>query len=123
MASALIFGLVWIPRWLFGRKRARHIPVRALPFAAILTLIAALWGAAMSIERIGELSFFPVLAFAGTIAFAVLSVASLWAALRAASRNEIHWGVRVHAVLVSVACCAITAFLGTWHLIGLRMWG
>jgi hypothetical protein len=30
--------------------------------------------------------------------------------------------VRIHSLLVSIACCGIAAYLGYWHIIGLRLW-
>jgi hypothetical protein len=55
------------------------------------------------------------------ILFAVMSLTGLWLALRA-RQGEIHPGVRIHSLLVSAACCVVTLFLISWHLIGLRLW-
>jgi hypothetical protein len=30
--------------------------------------------------------------------------------------------LRIYTLLVAVACCGIAAYLGYWHMIGLRLW-
>ena len=39
-----------------------------------------------------------------------------------APKKQIHNWVRIHSLLVSMACCVVTLFLSAWHLIGLRLW-
>jgi hypothetical protein len=51
----------------------------------------------------------------------VLSLASLAFAV-SVPKAEIHKGVRIHSLLVSMACCVLTLFFSAWHLIGLRLW-
>jgi hypothetical protein len=70
---------------------------------------------------IGIFNFWSFLIFLGTIAFALLSLAGLALAV-SVPKAEIHKWVRIHSLLVSVACCIVTIFLSAWHLIGLRLW-
>jgi len=37
-------------------------------------------------------------------------------------KAEIHRGVRIHSLLVSLACCVVAIFFASWGLIGLRLW-
>jgi hypothetical protein len=55
-------------------------------------------------------------------AFAVLSAAALVQAVRVLRRGDLRRGVRLHALLVALACCGLAAYLWHWHLIGLRLW-
>lgn len=122
MASGLLFAMVWGPHWALGKmKEVRHLRVRAVPCAAILSLAAALAGAGMAAETIGELDIWALLVWAGTVLFAILSVYGLGLALRV-PREEIRAAVRIHSLLVSGACCALTLLFASWGLIGLRLW-
>jgi hypothetical protein len=67
------------------------------------------------------LNLWSFLVFVGTIAFAVLSLVSLALAV-SVPQTEIHKGVRIYSLLVSMACCIVTIFFSAWHLIGLRLW-
>ncbi len=122
MASALLFALIWGLRLLFGKlKGVRHLRVRVLPLVAVLSLLAVLFAFSKAFSEIGESDFWPVVVCAGTILFAVLSIASLIVAV-SVPKTEIHRGVRIHSLLVSLACCIVTVFFAAWHLIGLRLW-
>ncbi|MBZ5526426.1 MAG: beta-lactamase family protein [Acidobacteriia bacterium] len=122
LASSLLFALVWAPLWALGKmKEARHLRVRAVPIAAILALAAAFAAGAMAMPTIGELDSWSLLVCAGTLLFALLSFYGLWLALRV-PREEMHPAVRIHSLLVSGACCALTLLLSSWGLIGLRLW-
>jgi len=59
--------------------------------------------------------------FLGTFFFPLLSIVGLVLVLRA-PKGEIHRAVRIHSLLVSSACCVLTAFLWSWHLLALRLW-
>jgi hypothetical protein len=37
-------------------------------------------------------------------------------------KGEIHGGTRVHSLLVALACCVVTIFIASWHIVGLRLW-
>jgi CubicO group peptidase (beta-lactamase class C family) len=125
MASSLLFAVAWGLLWLFrrlrGLKGVKHLPVRAVPFFAVLSLLAVLFASGKAIENIGALNFWSFLIFVGTILFAGLSLVGLALAV-SVPRTEIHKAVRIHSLLVSMACCIVTLFFSAWHLIGLRLW-
>lgn len=122
LASGLLFALVWGPRWALGKmKEVRHLRVRAVPCAALLSLAIALAGGGMAGDTIGELDLWSLLVWAGTLLFAILSVYGMGLALRVPA-EEIRPAVRIHSLLVSGACCALTLLFASWGLIGLRLW-
>jgi hypothetical protein len=103
-------------------KGVRHLAVRAVPLLAVVSLVLipfcfnALHGSA-----IGTANVFTVGIYLATILFALLALLGLVLALRV-PRAEIHRGVHIHSLLVSLACCVVALFLASWGLIGLRMW-
>jgi Beta-lactamase len=122
MATSLVFPVVWLLQWALGyMKGVKHLAVRVLPVVAVLTLLVAAFGVTRSFKNIGVLTVWSFLFFAATVLFAFLSLISLWLAVRV-PREEIHPGIRVYSLLVSLACCMVTIFLSSWHLIGLRLW-
>lgn len=124
MISAVAFALVWIPRKLFGRMReAQSLSIRWVPILAM----AALVGAQLVLNAIpgwlaGTRNTYTVSFCALTWLFAALSFLSLILCIRVVRRNEIKLGVRVHSLLVAVACCGIAGWLGWFGIIGLRTW-
>src|SRR5439155_23677583 len=94
---------------------------RTAPLDATLVLAAVKFSMTKIFEDVGQVNLWSVTIFAGTILFAFLSLLGLWLAVRVA-RAEIHNGIRIHSLLVSAACCVLTAFFASWHLIGLRLW-
>lgn len=123
MLTSVIFALIWIPRKVFGRmKGVPYLAVRILPLLATLSLpiafAIALTSAPVYLARPGLIS---ISFFLGTIAFAVLSVASLVLAL-ISTRWPTNRGARIHSILVAVACVGMTGYLAYWHQIGLRLW-
>lgn len=124
MASSLLYALGWGLQWLLGkRKKVKHLRVRVTPLLAVLTLLSVLFAFTKAITHIGELIFYfwALVVFAGTVLFALLSLAALALAV-SVPRKEIHNWVRIHSLLVSMACCIVTIFLSAWHLIGVRLW-
>jgi len=122
LASSLLYAIVWIILWLARRLRdVKHLSVRAVPFFAALALLISFFSAAESLDRLGEFGLWSVLFFLGTMVFAALSLISLWLAV-SVPRNEIHRAIRIHSLLVSLACCTLTVFLSAWHLLAFRPW-
>jgi CubicO group peptidase (beta-lactamase class C family) len=122
MASALLFALLWGLLWLFRKlKGVKHLRVRVVPLLAVLCLLVVLFAFTRALSDIGVLNFWSFLVCAGTILFALLSLVSLALAV-SVPKTEIHKGVRIHSLLVSMACCVVTLFFSAWHLIGLRLW-
>jgi len=122
LLSAVLFALVWLILWAIGKlKDVKHLSVRAVPLVATLLLAAVMFSMTKIFEDVGQVGLWSVTIFAGTILFAFLSLFGLWLAVRV-PRAEIHNGIRIHSLLVSAACCLLTAFFASWHLIGLRLW-
>ncbi len=122
LVSSLVFALWWLALLLIGKmKDVGHLRVRVVPFLAALILIAVLFSFPHLLEDIGTVNLWSLTAFVGTILFALLSLWGQWLALYV-PKAEIRRAVRVHSLLVSVACVVLTWFLASWNLIGLRMW-
>ena len=123
MLTSLPYALVWLFLKLVGAmKDVRHLSVRAVPlFAALSLLIVPLCLMKLSGAQIGSFNLWTVGIFLGTFLFPILSVIGFILALRVPN-DEIHRGVRIHSLLVSSACCVITGFLWSWHLLALRLW-
>jgi hypothetical protein len=110
-------------RKLIGKmKGVRHLSVRGVPLLAALCFLGIPFFAnALNGAAIGTLNFFTFGIFLATILFPLLSLLGLVLALRV-PKEEIHRGVRLHSLLVSLACCVVAAFLASWGLIGIRFW-
>jgi CubicO group peptidase (beta-lactamase class C family) len=123
MLTSLPFALVWIVRKLFGAmKEVRHLPVRVLPLLATLAfLLVPVCFAQLNGPRIGTFNAWTAGIFLGTFVFPLFSVIGLMLVLRV-PKSEIQRGVRIHSLLVSSACCMLTGFLWSWHLLALRLW-
>ncbi len=122
LATSLLHGIVWILLWLLRKLNdVQHLRVRAVPFFAALTLVISFFCAGKSLDTLGAFGLWSLLFFLGTIAFALLSLLGLYFAV-SVPRSEIHPAIRIHALLVSLACCLLTLFLASWHLLGLTLW-
>jgi hypothetical protein len=123
MLTSLPFALVWLFLKLVGAmKDVRHLSVRVVPLLATLALlIVPICFQKLSGSQIGSLNLWTAGIFLGTFFFPLLSIISLVLVLRA-PKDEIHRGVRIHSLLVSSACCVVTGFLLSWHLLALRLW-
>ncbi|MHB8608099.1 MAG: serine hydrolase domain-containing protein [Candidatus Acidiferrales bacterium] len=123
MATSLLFAAVWILRKLFGgMKGVQHLAVRAVPLLATLSFIALFFCfTKLGGADTGKFTVWTGGVFALSILFPLLSLYGLLLALRV-PKNEIHGGTRVHSMLVALACCTMTIFIASWHLIGLRLW-
>jgi len=126
MATALPYALFWgalllLARFIKKLKGVKHVRVRAVPFFSVLSLLVVVFAFTKATNEIGAFNFWSFLIFVATIAFALLSLVGLALAV-SVPRAEIHNWVRIHSLLVSMACCIVTLFLSAWHLIGLRLW-
>jgi CubicO group peptidase (beta-lactamase class C family) len=124
MLSSPLFALIWIPRKVFGRmKGVKHLQVRAVPLLAVLSLVGAFFSflRAVSGGNPGARDLASVSFCIGTWTFAFLSAWGWFLALRAFSL-EMNRVVRIHSLLVAIACCGIAAYLAYWHIIGLQLW-
>jgi CubicO group peptidase (beta-lactamase class C family) len=122
MASALLFALVWMVRWLARKmKGVRHMSVRVLPFVAVICFLGIVLLSGSLLDGLGQKNFTAIGFYAATILFPILAVAGLILAFNA-SASEMSRGVRIHSLLVSLACCTVAIFLFSWHLVGFRAW-
>ena len=123
MLSSLPYALVWLFLKLAGAtKEVRHLSVRVVPLLATLALlIVPLCLMKLGGAQIGSLNLWTAGIFLGTFFFPLLSILGLFLVLRV-PKEEIHRGVRIYSLLVSSACCVLTGFLLSWHLLALRLW-
>jgi CubicO group peptidase (beta-lactamase class C family) len=123
MATSLLFAPVSILWKIFGgMKGVRHLAVRGVPALATLCLLAVPYCfTRLSGTQIGTVNLWTVGIFLGTSSFPLLSLLGLWLA-RTVPKEEIHKGVRIHSLLVSLACCVVTAFMASWGLLAVRLW-
>jgi CubicO group peptidase (beta-lactamase class C family) len=123
MLTSLPYALVWLFLKLLGAmKDVRHLSVRVVPLLATLAfLIVPLCLMKLSGAQIGRLNLWTAGIFLGTFFFPLLSILGLVLLLRV-PKEEIHRAVRIHSLLVSSACCVLTGFLWSWHLLAVRLW-
>jgi CubicO group peptidase (beta-lactamase class C family) len=123
MLTTLPYALVWISMKLFGAmKDVRHLAVRVAPLLATLSLLLVpLCLSKLNGAQIGSFNLWTFGIFLGTLFFPILSVIGLVLVLRV-PKEEIHRGVRIHSLLASAACCLLTGFFWSWHLLALRFW-
>jgi CubicO group peptidase (beta-lactamase class C family) len=123
MATSIPFALAWVPLKLMGKmKGVPHLSLRYVSLLAVLSLLAAFlilnnapswWLGTYNIITVGIWLF--------TWAFVVLSLWGLWLSLRS-FKLEVKPALRIHSLLVSIACCGIAGYLAYWHIIGVRLW-
>jgi CubicO group peptidase (beta-lactamase class C family) len=125
MATSILFAIVWILRKVFGgMKDVQHLAVRAVPLLATLSFFALVFcftRLGFAGADTGKLTPLTAGIFLLTVLFPLLSLYGLFLAVRV-PKAEIHSGTRIHSLLVALACCVVTAFIASWHLIGLRFW-
>src|SRR5262249_28638887 len=122
LASSFLYAIFWILLWLLHQlKEVKQLRVRAIPFFAAFTLALSFFCAGKSLDTLGVLSLWSILFFLGTISFAALALIGLYFAVTV-PRDEIHPAIRIHSLLVSLACCLLTIFLAHWHLLALGLW-
>jgi hypothetical protein len=123
----LLTPLPYAPFWLIMKlvgamKDVRHLSVRVAPLLATLSLlIVPLCLMKLSGAQIGSFNLWTFGIFLGTFFFPVISIVGLVLVLRV-PKEEIHRAVRIHSLLVSSACCVLTGFFSSWHLLALRLW-
>jgi CubicO group peptidase (beta-lactamase class C family) len=123
MATSLLFAPVWILWKIFGgMKSVWHLAVGGAPALATLCLLAVPYCfKRLSGTQIGTVNLWTVGIFLGTLLFPLLSLLGL-AVAKAIPKEEIHNAVRIHSLLVSLACCVVTAFMASWGLLAVRLW-
>jgi hypothetical protein len=123
MLSSVVMAPVWMVRLLSGQMHGvRHWEVRLLPLAAV-TAFAFMLGGAVGVQpmELGVVNVHTVAFYAGSVLFALLSLAACVQALRSFGWEMNRWA-RLQALAAATACLGVTAFLGHWGLIGLKLW-
>ena len=128
MVSALLFALIWVPRFVLGRlDNVKLLTVRAWPlittvcFAA--TVFAGLSGSTDPVRRLGTFSLYSGGYWVLSWLFACLCLVSLVHAWRHANeRAAIGKTAWWHAQLVTTANVTALGYLSYYGLIGLRFW-
>ena len=123
MLTSLPYALVWLfLKLIDAMKDVRHLSVRVVPLSATLTLlIVPLCVMRLGGTQFGSFNLWTAGIFLGTFFFPLLSIVGLVLVLRV-PKEEINRAVRIHSLLVSSACCVLTGFLWSWHLLALRLW-
>lgn len=126
LASALPYALFWgmwllLARFIKKVKRVKQVRARAVPLFAVLSLLLVLFSFTKVTDNIGTFNFWSFLLWLMTILFTVMSLVGLALAV-SVPRGEMHKVERVYSLVVSSACCIVTLFFSSWHLIGLRLW-
>ena len=123
MATSFLFAVLWLLLKLFGgMKGVRHLSVRATPLLASLSFLGfAFCTTKLGGTQFGTLNIWTAGIFLTSLLFPILSLYGLFLVVRV-PKDEIHRAVRIHSYLVSLACCILTVFFASWHLIGLRLW-
>lgn len=123
MATSVLFAVVWVLLKLFGgMKDVRQLAVRAVPLLATLSFVALVFCfTKLGGADTGKLTVWTAGIFLLSVLFPLLSLYGLLLAVRV-PKSEIHDGTRIHSLLVALACCVVTVFVASWHMIGLRLW-
>ena len=123
--SPLLFALYWLPVKAFGRLKNREsIQLRLWPLAAVFTLAGAftLLGLALGdpIPRLGTPTVYSV-GYAGlTLAYALTTLAGLWALVR--TRTVAYGPTWTYHLFVVGADLVVFLYLAAHGLIGHRFW-
>jgi len=122
----LLFGLIWVPRWLWGKvRRAPRIGVRAWPLLASLALVCVIAIAAASdedaIERLGTVTVWSVGIFLATLVYPVASVLGLATAWRT-PEAVVGRVLRNYALAAGTLNVLVALYLTWWRVIGWRTW-
>ena len=89
--------------------------------SASLCIVILFFSFGKAIGEVGNAGLWSVTFFVVSLLFAALAIIGLLLAA-SVTRSEIRPAVRIHSLLVSLACCVLAIFLSSWHLIGLRFW-
>jgi CubicO group peptidase (beta-lactamase class C family) len=127
--SSLLFALVWVPRWLFGKLRgARHLNVRVWPTLAGLCFLGMLVmlmfipdTTYVYIAKYSRPTVWSIGLFALTLLFAGFTIAGAVQALRS-FRWELRRGVRIYAAVLAAINLITLLYLASFGMIGVMSW-
>jgi hypothetical protein len=127
---SLVSIVIYAPFWVLGglskkRRRPAERGMRFWPLVAVLSLVGIvvviILSGADAISRLGNLTAWSAALFLFTLAFAIATVASAIAWLRAPVEG-VRRSVRTYSLLVVSALLIATVYLAYWGFIGLRTW-
>jgi CubicO group peptidase (beta-lactamase class C family) len=126
LVATLLFGLIWVPRWLFGRLRGvGHLRVRAWPLVAALIILGAIGiTIATGDDPFGTLAKptpWSVGFFLLTLAYPLVAVAGLASAWRVPS-DEIRPALRRFVLATSMLNVVAALYLTLNGVVGWRSW-
>jgi CubicO group peptidase (beta-lactamase class C family) len=129
MFSALVYFTFWLPvhvyKWLkHNENRSNYVRMRVVPLVAVGSLvlgILAIFLADQTILELGKRTPANVVFFFSTLAFAVFSALSI-VTTAASYTKPVRRMARYYATVLSAACVGMALYLGTYGLIGLRLW-
>jgi CubicO group peptidase (beta-lactamase class C family) len=124
VVSTVLFALIWIPRWLFGRLFGvpkRH--VRVWPLLATLSLAA--WVAVVVLNMENAITMFgrpTPWAWTLTVTSVLFPLFALFGLLSARGAIEVNRGVRWQALFASAVFLIVSAYLAWFGVVGWRSW-
>jgi CubicO group peptidase (beta-lactamase class C family) len=124
IASTILFALVWIPRWLFGKlagvpKRS----VRVWPLLATITLLVWVGVVMLSMEdAIAVLGNPTPWAWTLTIASLLFPLLAVIGLFKARGAVEVNRFVRWHAIVASAVFVMVAVYLTWFGVVGWRSW-
>lgn len=127
MLSTFVYALIWIPAHLLKKgkhkeNRSQYLRLRIVPLLAVLCLIIGiLLVSVQSPLNLGQVTFNNILFFISTWLFLGFSLLSLPVTYRSFFKR-LNTAERVYAVLLSLSCFGMAAYLARWGIIGLRIW-
>jgi len=125
LLSAVLYGIVWVPLKTFGRLKSVPLRTVLFPLLATLSLVAStvlpMMASSDMIADLGTMSAVSLTIYLGSLLFAGLTLFSLYTSYQSYS-TKMSGFVRVHSVLVTLACATAVLYLWNCGLIGLRTW-
>jgi hypothetical protein len=124
LASTVLFALVWLPRWVFGKlKDAPQRGVRVWPLLAVLSLVVWVGVVIVNIDDainvLGRPTPWAWTMFVTSLLFPLCAVVGVLAARGAKEANRF---VRWHALLASAIFVVAALYLTWFGILGWRTW-
>jgi hypothetical protein len=129
MMSSIAYALFWVPVHIYKKlmrrdNRSKYLRMRVVPLLDVISIIigvATVIIADQTVLELGQKTPTNVVFFVSTWLFAGLSVLSLGTLYRSFFR-PVKKIARWYAVVLSLACFGMTLYLGSWGLIGIKLW-
>lgn len=129
MMSSIAYSFIWVPAHIYKKlmrrdNRSKYLRMRVVPLLSVISIVvgvATVVIADQTVLELGQRTPANVVFFVSTWLFAGFSVLSLITSYRSFFR-PVKRIARWYAVVLSVACFGMTLYLGSWGLIGLKLW-